>query len=186
MKNITEILTGLGIQIPEDKTNELNKLIGENYKTIADYDKQKQKLTQTQESLQTAQEGLKKFEGVDPAELQGRISKLTKELADKDTAHAAELADRDFQSLLDGAITEKHGRSAKAIKALLDVDALKDSKNQEQDIKAALDALAKDSGYLFESEGTPPPYAGGAGTQGGSSDFNSQLRAAFGLSADKQ
>ena len=41
---------------------------------------------------------------------------------------------------------------------------LRGSKNQDQDIDAALDALQKDSGYLFEPVETPPPYAAGTGT----------------------
>ncbi len=51
MKNITEILTGLGIQIPEDKKADFDKAFAENYKTMADYNKQK---------LEQAQEGLKR------------------------------------------------------------------------------------------------------------------------------
>ena len=51
-----------------------------------------------------------------------------------------------------------------AIAALLDVEALKKSANQNDDIKAALEALKKDSGYLFEEDKTPPPYSGGAGS----------------------
>ena len=47
---------------------------------------------------------------------------------------------------------------------MLDVDTLKGSKNQEADIKAALESLKKDSGYLFDDGQIPPPYAGGTGT----------------------
>ena len=39
------------------------------------------------------------------------------------------------------------------------VDALKASKDQSADIKAALEGLKKDSSYLFEPEEAPPPYA---------------------------
>ena len=39
--------------------------------------------------------------------------------------------------------------------ALLDTDALKASKNQESDIKAALDNLKKDNDYLFKSVSVP-------------------------------
>lgn len=53
------------------------------------------------------------------------------------------------------------GSSAKAIRALLDVDTLKGSDKQDEAITAALAALQKDSGYLFESGETPPPYAAG-------------------------
>ena len=61
-----------------------------------------------------------------------------------------------FDGRIKDAITAAKGRNAKAIAALLDVDALRASKNQEADIRAALEALKKDNGYLFESE-TPPP-----------------------------
>ena len=39
MKNINEILKELGITVPEDKTAELQKLVAENYKTVAEFDK---------------------------------------------------------------------------------------------------------------------------------------------------
>ena len=81
--------------------------------------------------LQTAKDGLKAFKGVDVKDLQGQITKLQQDLADKDTAHRAELADRDFNQLLDSAITAAKGKNAKAIKALLDVNTLKSSKNSE-------------------------------------------------------
>lgn len=78
--------------------------------------------------------------------------------------HEAKLADMAFDRKIEEAITGAKGKNTKAIKALLDVDTLKASKNQDADIKAAMDALQKDSGYLFGDEGTPPPYSPGAGT----------------------
>ena len=116
--------------------------------------------------LQTAKDGLKAFEGVDVKDLQGQITKLQQDLADKDAAHQTELANMAFDRKLEDAITGAKGKNAKAIKALLDVDALKASKNQDADIKAAMDALQKDSGYLFGDVGNPPPYSPGAGTGG--------------------
>ena len=184
MKNITEILASLGIQIPEDKKADFDKEFAENYKTIADYQKQTDKLQHAQDSLKTAQDGLKAFEGVDVNDLKSQISKLTKDLQDKDAAHAAELADRDFSAMLDTAISAKHGRSTKAVKAMLDLDALKASKNQQADIDAALDQLTKDSGYLFDSGETPPGYAGGTGTKPTPGGQDAALRAAFGLPAE--
>lgn len=137
--------------------------------------------------LQTAKDGLKAFEGVDVKDLQGQITKLQQDLADKDTAHQTELANLAFDRKIEDAITGAKGKNAKAIKALLDIDTLKASKNQDADIKAAMDALQKDSGYLFGDVQTPPPYSGGAGTgtyQGGQ-DSSATLRAAMGLPAAK-
>lgn len=115
--------------------------------------------------LQTAKDGLKAFEGVDVKDLQGQITKLQQDLADKDAAHQTELANMAFDRALEGAITTAKGRNPKAIKALLDVEALKASKNQEADIKTALEGLQKDSGYLFDTDPVPPNFPAGTGTQ---------------------
>ena len=127
-------------------------------KPFADYDSIK-------EQLRTATEGLEAFKGVDVKDLQGQVAKLTRDLSDQAEAHKKQLADLAFDGVLKEAITAVRGRNTKAIAALLDVDALKASKDQTADIKSALDALKKDSGYLFDSEETPPPYSPLAGTQ---------------------
>lgn len=44
MKNIYEILKGVGITVPEDKKEEFDKLLLDNYKTIKEYDGIKTKL----------------------------------------------------------------------------------------------------------------------------------------------
>lgn len=143
-------------------------------KPFADYEAIK-------EQLNTAREGLKAFEGVDVKDLQSQVAKLTKDLSDKEAEHQAKLQELEFYGALKDAITAARGRSAKAIRAELDVDALKASKNREADIKAALEALKKDSGYLFESEETPPPYAAGTGTGGKQDRGMDAIRAAAGL-----
>ncbi len=119
--------------------------------------------------LQTAKDGLKAFEGVDVKDLQGQITKLQQDLAAKDAAHQTELANMAFDRALEGAITAAKGRSVKAILGELGSDkitALRESKNQEADIKTALEGLQKDSGYLFDTGNPPPNFSAGAGTGG--------------------
>lgn len=62
----------------------------------------------------------------------------------------------EFNSKIDGRLRDKGARNLKAAKALLDVDALKGSKNQDADIDAAIDALTKsaDSAFIFETQPT--------------------------------
>ena len=43
MQNYEKILEDLGIEIPEDKKADLKKKMSENYKTVADYNKQVEK-----------------------------------------------------------------------------------------------------------------------------------------------
>lgn len=127
-------------------------------KPFADYEAIK-------EQLQTAKDGLKAFEGVDVAKLQGEIATLNGQLTAKDQEWQGKLDAMAFDGKIKDAITAAGGKSAKAVAALLDLDALKASKNQDADIRAALEGLKKDSGYLFETEQTPPPFATGTGTQ---------------------
>ena len=143
-------------------------------KPFADYESIKEQLT-------TAREGLKAFEGVDVKDLQGQVAKLTKDMADKEAEHQAQLAELEFDGELKDAITTARGRSVKAIRAELDVDTLRASKNRKADIKAALDTLKKDSGYLFETDEIPPPYAAGTGTGGRPATGMDAIRAAAGL-----
>lgn len=101
--------------------------------------------------LDTAQTSLKAMEGIDAAGLQTKVSDLTKQLQDKDTEIDKIKADYAFDASVKEAIRKASGRNEKAIMALLDVDALKASKNQAQDIEAAITALKKDNDYLFQS-----------------------------------
>lgn len=145
----------------------------------ADYDSIK-------DQLNTAKETLKGLEGVDVKELQGKITTLQTDLKNKETEYQGKLADMTFDHALEKAITGANGRNAKAIRALLDVDALKASKNQEADIKTALDGLKKDNGYLFDDGTKPPPYSENTGLGGGGDyDSNVALRAAMGLPSTK-
>ncbi len=117
-----------------------------------------------QGQLNTVNDALKKFDGVDVAALQGEISTLKTTLGDQKTQYEQKLADMEFSGLLDNAVSSAKGRNAKAISALLDMDALKASKNQAEDIKAALNALKEENEYLFESDEVPPPFAAGTGS----------------------
>ena len=68
-----------------------------------------------------------------------------------------------FGGVLESAIAASGGRSAKAITALLDVESLRESEDQQNAVKQALQQLKQEHGYLFESP-RPPAYAPGTGT----------------------
>lgn len=104
----------------------------------------------------------------DSGVVDGKTAKEWKEAHDKlVTDHKNELDGIAFQNVLDGEIAAKKGKNAKAIKALLDVETLRGSEDQKKAVSEALEALKKDSGYLFDEDRTPPPYARstGAGNQ---------------------
>ena len=80
--------------------------------------------------------------------------------------HKQQLSQMAFERALGEGIVKAKGRNAKAITALLDVEALKESENQADAIEAALEELKRDSRYLFEGD-VPPPYARGTGAYNG-------------------
>lgn len=106
--------------------------------------------------LDTAQASLKAMEGIDAAGLQTKVSDLTKQLQGKDAEIEKIKSDYTFDASVKEAIRKASGRNEKAIMALLDVDTLKTSKNQTQDIEAAITALKKDNDYLFQQATTIP------------------------------
>ena len=101
--------------------------------------------------LDAATAELDKFKDVKPEELQAKIDQLQKDLKAKDDEYATKEAERLFNDTLDKAIAEAGGRNAKAIRGLLDIEALKGSKDQTADIKKALDAAKESDAYLFGS-----------------------------------
>ena len=76
--------------------------------------------------------------------------------------HRREMSELIFSHNLENAILSAKGRNAKAITALLDLDALKTCEDQKAALGEALQALKSDCSYLFAQE-TPPPYARGTG-----------------------
>lgn len=134
--------------------------------------------------LDTAQASLKAMEGIDAAGLQTRIAELNGQLAGKDSEIAKIKADYAFDTSLKEAIRAASGRNEKAITALLDVDTLKASKNQETDIKAALENLKKENDYLFQGTSIPRVVSTTSGinndAQTKKEQANEALRSLFG------
>ena len=115
MKREELVALGISDDTVIDKIMEINGNDIEHYKSTAETYKSQ---------LKEARDTLKTFEGVDVNELQGKISKLTADLAAKDSEFQAKIADMEFDALLDGQISAAKAKNVKAVKALLDVDAL--------------------------------------------------------------
>lgn len=130
---------------------------------------------------------LEEFKGADVSGMKAKIETLENDLQNKATEYAQQIADRDFNDLLKESINSVNGKNAKAITALLDVETLKASKNQKEDIVAALKTLteAEDSKMLF---GEPAPTVDGKGNPigtvtktGSPAEVTAQMRSIMGL-----
>ena len=180
-----EFLKGLGLE-----QDVVDKIMAENGKDVA---AEQAKTTKAEgerdnykDQLATATESLEKFKDVDPAALQSEIENLNKQLKDKDEEYAAKEADRIFSDTVKEAIKSAGGRNEKAVMAMLDMEALKASKNQSEDIKKALETVKESDAYLF---GSDEPFMNAVGATGGSADVGgdnlSAIRAAMGLPTNK-
>ena len=194
MKNIFEIMKEYGLEVPEDKKKDFEKAVLENYKTQTDYDNQTKKLDAANETIKANDTAMKDlqtqldgFKDVDVTGLNKRISDLEEEKKNIQKDYDSKIADRDFSDLVKESIAAAKGKNPKAIMALLDVNALKASRNQKEDIAVALKTLteAEDSKMLF---GEPEPNPVGTGnligqvrTGGGSNADDAAMRAAMGL-----
>lgn len=180
----TEFLKGLGLE-----QDAIDKIMAENGKDIA---AEKAKTTKAEGErdkykgqLETATESLEKFKDVDPTAMQGEIDKLNQQLKDKDAEYAAKEADRIFSDTIKEAIKTAGGRNEKAVMAMLDMNALKESKNQSEDIKKALEAVKESDAYLFGSDEPFNNAVGATGGSGAGGDNFSAIRAAMGLPVEK-
>ena len=181
MENIFKIMKDFGIEMPEDKKADFEKSVLENYKTVNDYNKQVESLNKANKTIKANDDAMKDlqtkldafkdvdvtkldaFKDVDVTKLNKTIEDLKAEKARIENDYKDKEAKRDFDDLIKDAITGAHGKNAKAITALLDVDTLMQSKNQKEDIAAAIKKLteAEDSKMLF---GEPEPQARGGGS----------------------
>ena len=160
-------------KIPGITDEQLDWLMGENGRDVT-AEKTKAASLQGQvddltKQLNTAKDGLKAFEGVDVADLKGQITKLQGQLTEQADSFA-------FDAALDGAI-----RDVKAIRGMLDVAALKASKDRTSDIKTALDALLKDKAWAFDAApgGYPTVKDGGEAAARGKGGMVDGVEAAF-------
>jgi hypothetical protein len=158
MKNIFDIMKEFGIEVPEDHRKDFEKAVLENYKTVTDYDKQTDKLNKANETIKANDTAMKdlqtkldEYKDVDVSALNQRISDLETEKGNIESDYQKKMAERDFNDLIKESIAAAHGKNAKAITALLDTETLMQSKNQKEDIAAAIKTLteAEDSKMLF-------------------------------------
>lgn len=186
MKNIFELMKEFGLELPEDKQKDFEKAVLDNYKTVSDYNVQADKLKTAEEKVTTLTESLDKFKDVNVEELNQTIATLKTDLENKDKELTDKLAERDFMDILKDSIHTAKGKDAERIMKLMDIDTLRSSKNQKEDIAAAIKAMQEDDvtkGMFAEAE----PEVVGTGSligqvhkpSGNSAD--AAMRAAMGL-----
>lgn len=109
MKNIEQILEEAGIEVTDEQKAEVNAAVTENYKTIAEFDKQAKKLTAAEADrdnykgqLDTANETLEKFKDIDPEKQAEEIQKYKQAAKEAQDMAAKKILERDQRDYLKG------------------------------------------------------------------------------------
>ncbi len=64
MKNIFEIMKEYGLEVAEDKKNDFEKSVLENYKIVTDYDNQTKKLDAANDTIKANDTAMKDLQGM--------------------------------------------------------------------------------------------------------------------------
>jgi len=137
---------------------------------FADYDAIKGQLAQ-------AQEAIKGYEALDIEGIRQAAQAWEDKYNQSVAEHQKQVAQIAFDNALENAIAAAKGRNAKAITALLDLSALQESEDPKLAIGQALEALKRDSDYLFDETPTPPLYARGTGAYTAAEERNPETLA---------
>lgn len=113
-----------------------------------------------QGQLEKANEQIEEFKDLDVDEIKAKADEYKADYERLETETEERLAAVQFEHELENAIRDSKARNVTAVKALLDIDSLKDSKNRSDDIKQALEATKEANDYLFETN--QPSGTGGS------------------------
>ena len=166
-------------QIPGITEEQLNWIMQENGSDInrekSAAEQYKTQLANANAQLKTAQDGLAAFDGKKkPEEYEAELAKLKADMK-------AQAEGFSFDNALNAAIMSKKGRSVKAVRALLDLDALKGSADRSTDIAKALDDAAKANPWAFGEDGAAGVAVVSTGAEHGAPPANDSdgVEAAF-------
>lgn len=184
MKNIIEILKSQNIELNDDQKKAIEKEVSENYKTIADYQKQKDKLDVANNQLQETKDAFetfkKDFDGVDVKEMKNKIDTLTKDLADKESESQTKLNDLEMRYKAKDKLRDKNCIDIDLAMTQIDFAELAKSSNQDKDLDNCINGVVENKKMLFQQE--PKPRGGiniGGGTGGAGSEEPKSLKEAL-------
>lgn len=208
MKNIHEILRAFGLEIPSDKKTEFEKVVIENYKTVAEVEKINDKLSEATQELKNSKETISqltaeaeklKTDGASAEEWKTKFENLQNEIEQKEAAAKTERekAEReaDIKARFNAVSIDKDGKPLEWAHEAIRADYLKkfgeiisDVDNAEYKGKSdseILYSLRKDDATAIKTV-TPEVNLKGAEPIGGTDARTNTLMSAMGLSKGKE
>ena len=107
MKNIEQILKEAGIEVTDEQKAAVNKAVADNYKTIAEFEKQARKTEKAEsdlgaykEQLDVANETLEKFKDIDPEKQAAEVEKYKQAAREAQETASKQILQRDQKDYL--------------------------------------------------------------------------------------
>ena len=123
MQKLIDTLKSFGIEIPEDKQADVKKALSEHYKNAKEVAKTLSKVEgerdDWKERAETAEETLKSFDGIDPANIKSELETWKQKAADVEKEFNAKIYDRDFSDALKAALDDVKFSSEAAKKSVM-------------------------------------------------------------------
>ena len=160
MKNISEILSEIGVAIPEDKQADFDTAFSANYKTVNEFQKRISKAEEERDGYKTRAESaettLKGFEGVDLEKINKDLDDWKKKAEDTEKEYQRKLQERDFNDALNEGIGKYKFTSEAAKRAVMAEIRKKGLTMSEGKILGLNDAIeqikASDKGAFVDEE----------------------------------
>lgn len=144
-----EYLESLGLE-----KEVIDKIMKENgldiEKAKGDLTTKETELADTKKLLKTANEQIEDFKELDVEGIKAAAEDYKEKFEAAKIKAKEDLEKVQFEHELENAIRDSKAKNVKAVKALLDIDNLRDSKNRTEDIKAALEGTMEENDYLFD------------------------------------
>ena len=123
MQKLIDTLKSFGIVIPEDKQEDVKRALSDHYKNAKEVAKTLLKVEgerdNWKERAETAEETLKGFDGIDPANIQTELAGWKKKAEDAEKDYNEKIYERDFSDALKTALEDVKFSSEAAKKSVI-------------------------------------------------------------------
>ncbi|MBS5138886.1 MAG: phage scaffolding protein [Clostridium sp.] len=151
--SLFELLAKHGIEVPEEKKQGLETEFSESYREAQEFKELNTELEGIKGRLSQANEQIAGFKELDIEGVKQKAAEWEQKYNQAAENSAREIEQLKFDFALDRELTKAQARNPKAVKALLDRDALKYDKGKIIGLEEQLETLKKneDSAFLFGS-----------------------------------
>lgn len=151
--SLFELLAKHGIEVPEEKKQGLETEFSESYREAQEFKELNTELEGVKGQLSQANEQIAGFKELDIEGVKQKAAEWEQKYNQAAEDSAREIEQLKFDFALDKELTKAQARNPKAVKALLDRDALKYDKGKIIGLEEQLETLKKgeDSAFLFGS-----------------------------------